>query len=261
MAAKRSGCEQSSLITQTQSVCVCSRIDSIWRRKSAIGGSQVVMQIATDAPASTGSTGGAAGVVARAASSTAAPASRARSASVTGAETIRARPQKPLRYPSGSLARSVSSRGIPNPPSACSSPSTSSTSDSTCSPGAKHVPATNSAVPAPTARSAGTGGSRPTRSSGKARPSPAPRRFAPSLPPMLTPALRRVKRVLRRPPPPPAPPRIASYDGWLALVDDELAPIEAACAAGERDVSVLFAGLDVDLWALLLTQEYSAYPH
>ena len=77
---------------------------------------------------------------------------------------------------------------------------------------------------------------------------------------MRTQALRRVKRVLRRPSP-PAPPRIAAYDGWLALLDDELAPIEAACAAGERDMVALFSGLDVDLWALLLTQQYSAYPH
>ena len=77
---------------------------------------------------------------------------------------------------------------------------------------------------------------------------------------MLTQALRRVRRVLRRLPP-PAPPPIAAYDGWLALLDDELAPIEAACAAGERDMVALFSGLDVDLWALLLTQQYSAYPH
>ena len=51
MAAKRSGSEQSSLITHTQSVWVCARIDSIWRRNSASGGSQVVMQIATLASA------------------------------------------------------------------------------------------------------------------------------------------------------------------------------------------------------------------
>jgi SAM-dependent methyltransferase len=77
---------------------------------------------------------------------------------------------------------------------------------------------------------------------------------------MLTRALRRVRRTLRRPAPLP-PPRTGGYDGWLALLDDELAPIEAACAAGERDISVLFSGLGVDAWALLLTQEYQAYPH
>ena len=97
MAAKRSGCEQSSLITHTQSVWVWARIDSIWRRKRATGGSQVVMQMATEASLCGGSTGAAAGIVASAASSTAPFASRARSASSTGAETIRARPQKPLR--------------------------------------------------------------------------------------------------------------------------------------------------------------------
>jgi SAM-dependent methyltransferase len=73
---------------------------------------------------------------------------------------------------------------------------------------------------------------------------------------MLTRVLRRVRRT-----PPPPPPGPVGYDGWLALLDDELAPIEAACAAGERDITALFSGLDADLWALLLTQEHSAYPH
>lgn len=77
---------------------------------------------------------------------------------------------------------------------------------------------------------------------------------------MPTRALRRVRRALRRPAPPP-PPRAGGYDGWLTLLDEELAPIEAACAAGERSIPDLFSGLGVDLWALLLTQEYSAYPH
>jgi SAM-dependent methyltransferase len=76
---------------------------------------------------------------------------------------------------------------------------------------------------------------------------------------MPTRALRRVRRALSRPAP-PSPPRSGGYDGWLGLVDDELAPIEAACAAGDRDMVALFSGLDVDLWALLLTQEYRAYP-
>jgi SAM-dependent methyltransferase len=73
---------------------------------------------------------------------------------------------------------------------------------------------------------------------------------------MLNRVLRRVRRA--SPPPPPGPD---GYDGWLALLDDELAPIEAACAAGERDLVGLFSGLGVDAWALLLTQEYRAYPH
>jgi SAM-dependent methyltransferase len=73
---------------------------------------------------------------------------------------------------------------------------------------------------------------------------------------MLTRVLRRVRRS-----PPPPPPGPVGYDGWLALLDETLAPIEAACAAGERDIPALFSGLDVDLWALLLTQEHSAYPH
>ena len=73
---------------------------------------------------------------------------------------------------------------------------------------------------------------------------------------MLTRVLRRVRRTT-----PPPPPRAGGYDGWLALLDDELAPVEAACAAGERDMVALFSGLGVDVWALLLTQEYRAYPH
>ena len=52
------------------------------------------------------------------------------------------------------------------------------------------------------------------------------------------------------------------YDAWLEpFHDDVLAPIDAACAAGGPDRFALFSELDVDLWALLLTQEYSAYPH
>jgi SAM-dependent methyltransferase len=56
-----------------------------------------------------------------------------------------------------------------------------------------------------------------------------------------------------------APP--GRFDEWLRPNDDVLAPIEAACAAGggpER--FALFRGLDADLWALLLTQQFDAYP-
>jgi SAM-dependent methyltransferase len=57
-------------------------------------------------------------------------------------------------------------------------------------------------------------------------------------------------------------PQSYGYDAWLApLHDDVLAPIDAACAAGADDCVALFSGLGVDLWALLLTQEYRAYPH
>jgi hypothetical protein len=55
------------------------------------------MQTATEALAATGSTGGAAGIVASGASSIAPLPSRARRASVTGAERICAIPQNPLR--------------------------------------------------------------------------------------------------------------------------------------------------------------------
>ena len=58
-----------------------------------------------------------------------------------------------------------------------------------------------------------------------------------------------------------APQRGAGgHDAWLEhFHDDVLAPIDAACAAGGPDRFALFSDLDVDLWALLLTQEYSAY--
>jgi SAM-dependent methyltransferase len=52
-----------------------------------------------------------------------------------------------------------------------------------------------------------------------------------------------------------------AYDDWLALLDEQLGPIEAACAAGEQDMVGLFSDLGVDTWALLLTQEYRGYPH
>ena len=51
MPAKRSGLEQSSLITQTQLRWVCARIESSWRSNSSGGGSKVAMQTATSGPA------------------------------------------------------------------------------------------------------------------------------------------------------------------------------------------------------------------
>jgi SAM-dependent methyltransferase len=71
-------------------------------------------------------------------------------------------------------------------------------------------------------------------------------------------ALRCVARVLRggrHVPPPPAAPR--DYDDWLTLFDDVLAPLDAGGPTGDL---ARFSELDVDLWALLLTQEYRAYP-
>jgi SAM-dependent methyltransferase len=60
----------------------------------------------------------------------------------------------------------------------------------------------------------------------------------------------------------PAPSSRSGYDSWLEQFHDErLAPIEAACADGRPDHFALFRELDADLWALLLTQEYEAYPN
>ncbi len=54
--------------------------------------------------------------------------------------------------------------------------------------------------------------------------------------------------------------RRTGYDSWLtAFHDDVLAPLDAACAEG-APLSA-FAGLEVDLWGILLTQQYRAYPH
>lgn len=59
--------------------------------------------------------------------------------------------------------------------------------------------------------------------------------------------------------PPPAERR---YDRWLVgLFDDVLSPIDAACARGGPELYALFRPLPVDLWALLLTQQYDAYPN
>ena len=76
-------------------------------------------------------------------------------------------------------------------------------------------------------------------------------------------ALRRSRRAQRadREAQPPHP-GVAGYDGWLVpFHDDRLAPIDAACATGGPERYALFAELDVGLWALLLSQEYTAYPN
>jgi SAM-dependent methyltransferase len=52
------------------------------------------------------------------------------------------------------------------------------------------------------------------------------------------------------------------YDSWLEhFHGDRLAEIDAACAGGAPECFALFRALDVDLWALLLAQEYDLYPN
>ena len=51
-------------------------------------------------------------------------------------------------------------------------------------------------------------------------------------------------------------------DGWLTtLFGDRLAAIDAACAGAGPEAFALFRELDDDLWALLLSRRYSAYPN
>lgn len=57
-------------------------------------------------------------------------------------------------------------------------------------------------------------------------------------------------------------PASSRHDSWLkAFWAPELERIDAACARRGDDVFALFRELDSDLWALLLTQEYDAYPN
>jgi SAM-dependent methyltransferase len=52
------------------------------------------------------------------------------------------------------------------------------------------------------------------------------------------------------------------YDSWLEHFHGErLGRIDAACAVGGPENFALFRDLDVDLWALLLGQEYEVYPN
>ena len=52
------------------------------------------------------------------------------------------------------------------------------------------------------------------------------------------------------------------YDSWLAaFCAEQLDPIEAACADAGPEAFGLFADLDSDLWALLLTQQFAGYPN
>lgn len=70
--------------------------------------------------------------------------------------------------------------------------------------------------------------------------------------------LRQLADNTRNPPPGPAP----RYDSWLqAFWGPTLEGLDARCAAGGPRPWDAFAQLDAGLWALLLTQEYDAYPH
>lgn len=79
-------------------------------------------------------------------------------------------------------------------------------------------------------------------------------------------ALGRAQRALKRrsiddPVQPTAEPR-TGYDSWLQrLYGDELSRIDSACRDGGPERFALFRDLDPDLWALLQTREYRAYPN
>ena len=63
---------------------------------------------------------------------------------------------------------------------------------------------------------------------------------------------------------PPATPSIlpGGYDSWLShYFGEELAELDRACAGAGPEALALFAGLDDDLWALLLSREYESYPN
>jgi len=74
-------------------------------------------------------------------------------------------------------------------------------------------------------------------------------------------AAARLVRAVRSELPGSEPRTDPRVDSWLELFDDELAPIEQACAGGAPKSFSLFGPLDDDVWALLLTQEYDRYPN
>lgn len=63
---------------------------------------------------------------------------------------------------------------------------------------------------------------------------------------------------------PPQPPSsgTAAYDSWLfGLYDETLADLDRACADAGPDAMKLFRRLDDDLWAILLSRQYTRYPN
>ncbi len=59
-----------------------------------------------------------------------------------------------------------------------------------------------------------------------------------------------------------AAPTPARLDGWLEDVHGErLATIDAACAKGGDERYALFRHIETDVWALLLTRQYDAFPN
>jgi SAM-dependent methyltransferase len=82
----------------------------------------------------------------------------------------------------------------------------------------------------------------------------------PSLGRRVTRAVRRRAGALR--PRPAMLPATERYDWWLdAACGPRLREIDGACANGGRERFALFRDLDVDVWALLLTQLYDGYPN
>jgi SAM-dependent methyltransferase len=63
---------------------------------------------------------------------------------------------------------------------------------------------------------------------------------------------------------PPQPPSSgpAAYDSWLfGLYDETLTDLDRTCADADSDALKLFRGLDDDLWAILLSRQYTLYPN
>jgi SAM-dependent methyltransferase len=72
----------------------------------------------------------------------------------------------------------------------------------------------------------------------------------------------RILRPLRTRRSRPASVVAGGHDTWLEhLHGDRLREIDSACASGGAECFALFRDLDADLWALLLTQEYTAFPN
>lgn len=75
-------------------------------------------------------------------------------------------------------------------------------------------------------------------------------------------ALRRHTRSVSQPALRGAGSEGANHDSWLEhFWGERLDRIDAACERGGPERFALFRDLDVDLWALLLSQEYESYPN